>query len=82
MRIIVRFYASARQIIGKDELAFDFNDHSKLKISDILNVLNEKYNMKDFLKKCSFSLNYTFCNPSNEIKDGDKIGILPPFGGG
>lgn len=82
MRIIVRFYASARHIIGKDELSFDFSENTILKVSDILKLLNDKYNIKELLNKCSFSVNSSFCSPSNFIKDGDKIGILPPFGGG
>jgi molybdopterin converting factor small subunit len=79
MKIVVRFFAGARQLIGQEELLLHFNENTVLKITDIIQYLDDKYKVADVLKKCSFSVNYTFCSPNNVLKDGDKVGILPPF---
>jgi molybdopterin synthase sulfur carrier subunit len=64
--------------INKDSLKLDIDNLNQL--ADILQNDNE---VKDWLKSCAVALNDTLVtNLDVELKDGDKISLLPPVCGG
>jgi len=52
-------------------------------IADVSKKLKEDSTLAKWLDKCAVALNDTMVNDlSTELKDGDKISILPPVCGG
>jgi molybdopterin synthase sulfur carrier subunit len=52
-------------------------------LADVSKKLKEDSTLVEWLDKCAVALNDTMVNDlSTELKDGDKISILPPVCGG
>ena len=89
MKIKLELFGASRDFSNKDHLNLEIQDKSS--ISDLRNVIIQYLNKnfsgnKNFIKVVKSS---TFCSEKNEIisdnykitKD-QKIGIIPPIGGG
>lgn len=64
--------------INKDTLELDINNLSML--SDVLKNDDE---VSSWLKNCAVAINDTLVSSKDiELKDGDKISLLPPVCGG
>lgn len=97
MQVLVRFFTSLREIVGKKEEKFDFSEDRNVTVDMILRRLGEKYG-KPFVnyvyeKKggetrgfLQFLVNgksaATLKGLQTELQDGDILAILPPVGGG
>ena len=89
MKIILELFGASRDFSNKDYL--EFNIKEKIKIKDfrkeIINHLDKNFNdNKNFKKIVESSV---FCsednniiNDSYKISKDQKIGIIPPIGGG
>ena len=89
MKIILELFGASRDFSNKDYL--EFNIKEKIKIKDfrkeIINYLDKNFNdNKNFKKIVESSV---FCsednniiNDSYKISKDQKIGIIPPIGGG
>lgn len=52
-------------------------------LADVSAQLKEDYSLIEWLDKCAVALNDTMVNDlATELKDGDRISILPPVCGG
>ena len=89
MKIILELFGASRDFSNKDYL--EFNIKEKIKIKDfrkeIINYLDKNFNDNKNFKKIVESS--TFCsednniiNDSYKISKDQKIGIIPPIGGG
>ena len=89
MKIILELFGASRDFSKKDYLKFEINDQTSIKgfKEILLTFIDEKFKgNKDFKKIIQSS---AFCSEKNEIisdnykilKD-QKIGIIPPIGGG
>lgn len=89
MKIILELFGASRDFSKKDYLEFEINDQTSIKgfKEILLTFIDEKFKgNKDFKKIIQSS---AFCSEKNEIisdnykilKD-QKIGIIPPIGGG
>lgn len=97
MQVLVRFFTSLREIIGKKEEQAQFTEASKVTVGKVLETLGQKYGknfteyvydektgkVKSFLQ---FLINgksaTTLKGLQTELEDGDILAILPPVGGG
>lgn len=64
--------------IGKESIEFDVKN-----LKDVAKELNKDENISIWLEKSAVALNDMIVNSLDiELKDGDKISILPPVCGG
>ena len=89
MKIILELFGASRDFSNKDYL--EFNIKEKIKIKDfrkeIINYLdknfNDNKNFKKIVESSAFcSEDNNIINDSYKISKDQKIGIIPPIGGG
>ena len=89
MKIKLELFGASRDFSNKDHLQFDIK--AKIEIKDfrkeIINYLDKNFNGNENFKK--IVENSAFCsednniiNDSYKISKDQKIGIIPPIGGG
>ena len=89
MKIKLELYGASREFSSKDHLEFDLKEKIKIKDfrKEIISYLDKNFNgNKDFKKIVEAS---AFCSDENNIMNDNykiskdqKIGIIPPIGGG
>jgi len=94
MRVTVKFFTALREIVGKKEEEFEFSKGTTVK--ELLKHLSENYGQafKEYIytekgrarSYLEFLINgksiTTLKGFETKLKDGDKIAIIPPVGGG
>lgn len=81
MNIRLKFFASAREIVGTKDLDMDIEKGSKAK--DVLDRLKEKYpGLKKLDGQLILAVNKQTGRADKMIEDGDEIAVLPPVSGG
>ena len=89
MKIILELFGASRDFSNKDYLEFYIKEKIKIKDfrKEIINYLDKNFNDNKNFKKIVESS--TFCsednniiNDSYKISKDQKIGIIPPIGGG
>ena len=89
MKITLELFGASRDFSNKDYLEFNIKDHFEVK--DLRKIINN-YLKKNFKGNKNFQKiveNSSFCSEDNNIIEDNykitkdqKIGILPPIGGG
>jgi len=74
MRVNVLLFASLREAIGKSSIALDLADDATVRA--LIATLGETY------PALKVAVNREFAEPEQELRDGDEVALLPPFGGG
>lgn len=81
MKILVKFFASCRELCGKTSERFQLQDKATLR--DLRSVVMSMHpileNMRAYLL---ISLNETFVTEQTELKEGDVVAFFPPVSGG
>tara|TARA_B100001093_G_C25906320_1_gene626726 strand:- start:164 stop:433 length:270 start_codon:yes stop_codon:yes gene_type:complete len=89
MKIILELFGASRDFGQKDYLEFKINDQTSIKgfKEILLSFIDKKFKGNADFKKIIESS--TFCSENNEIisdnykiQKAQKIGIIPPIGGG
>jgi|TARA_B110000971_G_scaffold216788_1_gene252385 molybdopterin synthase sulfur carrier subunit len=89
MKIKLELFGASRDFSSKDHLQFDIKEKIEIKDfrKEIINYLDKNFNGNENFKK--IVENSTFCsednniiNDSYKISKDQKIGIIPPIGGG
>ena len=89
MKIILELFGASRDFSSKDHLEFDIKERIEIKDfrKKIINYLDKNFNGNKNFKKivetsafCSEDNN--IINDSYKILKDQKIGIIPPIGGG
>ena len=89
MKIKLELYGASKDFSNKDHLEFDIQNNLKIKDfrKEIINYLDENFKGNKMFKK--IVENSSFCSEDNNIIKDDykitkdqKIGIIPPIGGG
>jgi MoaD family protein len=94
MRVTVKFFTALREIVGKREEELEFSRGTTVK--ELLKHLSESYGQpfKEYIysekgrakSHLQFLINgksiATLKGFETKLKDGDKIAIIPPIGGG
>ena len=79
--VLVKFFASARDIVGKKDLQMEIEKDSK--VEDIMDDIFEKYpDLKDMEDQLLISVNKDRTDKGEILKDGDEIAVMPPVTGG
>ena len=89
MKIKLELFGASRDFSNKDHLEFDIKGHLEIKgfRKEIINYLDKNFKGNEsFIKIVK---NSVFCSENNNIINDDfkiikdqKIGIIPPIGGG
>lgn len=80
MRILVKYFAFYREAVGKHEEEFDLKPGSTVR--DLVDAIVAKYPGLELDKEALFILNQNIVREDAEVKDGDRLAIFPPTGGG
>jgi len=89
MKIKLELYGASREFSEKDYLEFNLKEKSSINDlrNEILNFIDKNFKGNDNFKKLVKSS--TFCSEENNIVNDNykiikdqKIGIIPPIGGG
>jgi len=89
MRIKLELFGASRDFSNKDYLEFDIQNNLKIKDfrKEIINYLDKNFKGNKMFKK--IVENSSFCSEDNNIIEDNykitkdqKIGIIPPIGGG
>ena len=83
MRVTVKYFASLKQMAGKEEDQFNLDEGTTLEQLSAL-IGQSVPQLGDMVreKKVLISLNYDVVPLDTVVKDGDEIALLPPFSGG
>lgn len=83
MKITVKLFANLKGIAGTDTLELQLDNNKKIAdlLAEVARILPV---MKDVLetRKLFVSLNEEMAQKDDMLKDGDEVGLLPPFSGG
>ena len=85
MKIIVKFFASLRDICGVSELEVDMDKKDEMEpCSDHLMefLINKFPKLENELSSLSIALNTKYVTSNVVLRDGDEIALLPPISGG
>lgn len=81
--ITVKYFASLKQMAGKDEERFDLGKETTL--DQVWNAISQTLPQIATLikeKKVMVAVNYDVVSLDAVVHDGDEIALLPPFSGG
>ena len=89
MRITLELFGASRDFSKKDHLEFEIKKEIEIKDfrKEIINYLNKNFNGNENFKKivetsAFCSENNNIINDNYKILKDQKIGIIPPIGGG
>ena len=81
--VTVKYFASLRQIAGKEEETFDLSGETTLKqLAEIIAATQPQIGEMVKEKKLAISVNHDIVPLDTVVHDGDEIALLPPFSGG
>lgn len=81
--ITVKYFASLRNVAGKEEEQFDLGNETTLEeLSDEIEKTAPKISEMIRGNNVMVSVNLNVVQPGAIIKDGDEVAFLPPFSGG
>ncbi len=83
MMVTVKYFASLKQMAGKEEDQFNVNEDTTLEqLSELIEKSVPQLGNMVREKKVIISLNYDVVPLDTVMKDGDEIALRPPFSGG
>lgn len=81
--VTVKYFASLRQIAGKEEDQFNLNGETTvLQLGDIIAQTQPQIGKMVREKKIAISVNQDVVALDALVQDGDEVALLPPFSGG
>lgn len=82
MRVRVSYYAAARELAGCDNATFEF-EAERIGEAELRRAVVERCPaLAAFLSRMRLAVNGEFATGSQELRDGDRVDILPPVAGG
>lgn len=83
MKIIIKLFASHREFAGESELALEFAGKDEIEVSEVIEDLFKRYpEMEKLRDETIVSINKTFAEKDDKIRDGDEVAVFPPVSGG
>jgi molybdopterin converting factor subunit 1 len=81
MQVRLRFFASAREAMGRSELAYELADGAT--VDDLLARLRAEYPRFAALpREMMVSVNLEYRQPEYALGAGDEVAFIPPVSGG
>ena len=82
VKVRVYYYAAARELAGCDSSTFEF-EAERVDQMELRRAVTERFpSLAAFLAKMRLAVNGDFVNGSEELRDGDRVDVLPPVAGG
>lgn len=81
--VTVKFFAMLKNKVGKETVELSVNE--ALSLEEFKESVKKAFpEIADYLtgKRLLISVNEEFADKDTIIKDGDEVGLLPPFSGG
>ncbi len=79
--VLVKFFASARDIVGKKDLEMEIENNSK--VEDVMETIFKEYpELEEMEDQLLISVNKDRTEKNELLKDGDEIAVMPPVTGG
>ncbi|MBI2942111.1 MAG: MoaD family protein [Chloroflexi bacterium] len=81
MHVVVRFFASHREAIGRSQVEYDLTPGST--VDDLARHLAEQFpGLASRLGHCRYAVNREYVDPGTTLSDGDEVVLIPPVAGG
>ncbi len=81
MRVRVKLFAAAREIVGQGEVALDLKEGST--VSDLMEHFFSHYpRLKGMSGSLLLAVNREFSELTTQLREGDEVGVIPPVSGG
>ena len=81
MTVRVLFFSTLRDLVGKAELPMELPAQST--VGDLLEQLEKEYSeLKQWKEKLLIAVNHEYAEPTQLIKEGSEVAIMPPVQGG
>ncbi|HYF49835.1 MAG TPA: MoaD/ThiS family protein [Planctomycetota bacterium] len=80
MQVIVHYHALLREKLGRATEAFDMKEGSVA--GDILGEIQRRHGALGNVSLLQVAVNEQIAGKTAAVKDGDRIDVMPPFGGG
>ena len=77
MTITVKFFASLRETLNRDNCAVDSSDVATA--ADVWRMATDNY---EFPTNTLIAINMDYANPEQSVSDGDEVAFFPPVTGG
>jgi len=79
-QVIVHYHALLREKLGRSTEAFELKEGSVA--GDVLTEIQRRHGSLDHVSILQVAVNEQIAGKTAAIKDGDRIDVMPPFGGG
>ncbi len=81
MNIVVKLFAGARDIVGKNEVALEFE--SPITIGELRTRLIDQHPaLQPLLPYAMFAIETTYCDDATPIPKNATVACIPPVSGG
>jgi molybdopterin synthase catalytic subunit len=81
MKVKVKLFAAAREIVGQGEVALDVREGST--VGDVMEHFFARYpKLKGIAGSLVFAVNREVAQRGASVQEGDEVGVLPPVSGG
>lgn len=80
--VTIKFFASFREKVGKEEIGIDINDTT---LKALIDLLDERHpSIKELIGKneATIAVNRKVATLNDTVKDTDEVAIFPPVSGG
>lgn len=82
MKVRVHYYAAARELAGCDAATFDF-PAEVVEQDDFRRAVSARHpSIAAFVERMRLAVNGDFVDDSLQIRDGDRVDLMPPVAGG
>lgn len=81
MRVQVKLFAAAREIVGQGEVSLELKEGST--VGDLMEHFFARYpRLKGMAASLLLAVNREFAEPTVKLQEGDEVGVIPPVSGG
>ncbi len=81
MNILIRYFASFREIIGQNEEIVTLHDGAT--VADVRALLLTRYpRLQPIMQRSVYAVNQKHAPPETTLHEGDEVVFIPPVGGG
>ncbi len=80
MKVQILFFASLRERTGQKSMEHEISPGTTA--ADLLEQLRRDLPAMTSAGRISLAVNEEYCEPTQELHDGDEIALIPPVSGG
>lgn len=81
MNIRVKFFATTRDAVGKDEMMLSMQEGTT--VGALLDVLTQKHpRLEGWKKYIRLAVNWEYIEHDQVLHDNDEVAVIPPVSGG